>query len=397
MGSRGWRRALGVTLLATAVLGAAAPIGTDEVLRRHREARGGTERWQAVKSLELTGSQTTFSAPAPFRMLRVRPNLYRFEQTILRRPVVEAFDGQRAWWIHPFLGADWPLEATQPSSGVIALEAEFDTPLMRPSAAGLDVDLVGLEELDGQPAYKLPVSLGQGRSETWYLDPNSYLEMARISTTADFGGEVEKRSYFSDFRQVDGLVLPHKIEMEFGSRHEVLQIDKVRVNVDADAAQFAMPPPEGMGALKSIAGEWDLTIETRPHPRAPWSARQSRASISLLLGGAMIEERYSDRDQGVTTEAVRTWTYDRFQRVYRIAHTDTYTRHMVVLEGSLEEGRLTASDERTQTTWKNSDETFNTRVILHDITPDGFQVDTESSTDGGASWTTSVKHTYKRR
>jgi hypothetical protein len=52
---------------------------------------------------------------------------------------------------------------------------------------------------------------------------------------------MEERAYFSDFRTVDGLVIPHRIEREYGARHTVTKVEKVRLNPELEDGVFAMP------------------------------------------------------------------------------------------------------------------------------------------------------------
>ena len=386
-----------VLLLCSPAVIRSAEITADELLRRHATARGGAERWKGVTSLEITGTQTTFSTPHPFTLLRRRPNLYRLEQTVLRQQVVDVYDGDKAWSINGLLGYTWPLPAPPPFSDAIRREADFDTPLLSPQPAAGRVELAGLADFEGRQAYKLKVTR-PGGGETWYVDPKTWLEVARISKTVDFFEEMEKRSYFSDFRVVGGLVIPHHIDMEYGTRSESLQIEKVAVNGAVDPARFKMPPPEGMAPLQSMAGEWDLKIETRQGPRAPWVAETATSSIAARLGGGMLEEKLSHVDQGFPLEIARTFSYDRFQKVYRITSTDTFAFQQNIMEGTLSEGRLVAGNEKTGTTQTAPpDRVVNAHVVLYEIQPDGFKMDLESSTDGGKTWNTDAKYTYTRR
>lgn len=369
----------------------------DDVLARHAQARGGRGAWQSVQSIRITGTQTTFSTPNPFTLVRRRPNLYRLDQTMLRRPVVEVFDGARAWWINGLMGTDWPLPAPEPASGVIAREAEFETPLMGYPGNGHTLTLKGRDDFEGTAALRIDVQLKGGGQETWYLDPATYLESARLSTTADFGQLTEKKSFFSDFRPEGKLVLPHRIDMEYGIRNEVIEIREVQINPDLDAARFVQPPPEGMEALASLAGTWDLTIETRPGPRAPWKGHPATATVTPRQNGGILEETFTDQDQGQATQVMRLWSFDRFHKIYRIVQSDTVGFQLNVLQGALAEGRLTASNETTGSSWKTAEEEVLTRLILQDIQTTGFRVDAETSRDGGKTWTTETKYTYNRR
>jgi len=311
--------------------------------------------------------------------------------------VVEVFDGTRAWWINGLMGTDWPLPVPEPASDVIAREAEFETPLMGYPGNGHTLALLGTEDFEGTPALHIDVQLKGAGKESWYLDPASFLEVARVSTTADFGEPLEKRSYFSDFRPEGKLVLPHRIEMEYGSRNEVIEIKSVTLNPPLEAARFAQPPPEGMEALGPLAGAWDVTIETRPGPRAPWSGHAATSTIAARQSGGVLEESFTDSNQGQSVQVMRLWSFDRFHKVYRVVESDTIGFQLNVLQGALADGRLTASNETTGTSWKTEEEEFLTRLILHDIGTAGFQMESERSRDGGKTWVTQVKYTYKRR
>jgi outer membrane lipoprotein-sorting protein len=399
------RPRLGSSLIALALFGfiaapgtaRAAGMSTDEVLEKYRAAIGGAERWRAVTSMEWQGTETTFSVPAPFTLTRARPNLYRFERTMMKQPVLIVSNGETVWWNNPLMGAAWPVTIPAPESDIIRREAEFDVPLFDPAARGHRVEFAGREDLDGVQSYKLKVVLKDGSEETWFLDPDSFLPLARFAPTAEYGQVMEKQTWFSDYRKVKGLVLPHRMDQEFGTRYELLQLEKVRVNFDVDEALFRMPPPEGMEPLAALAGAWDLKIETRADPRLPWNETQSTATISALLGGRLIEERLDSTGSGTGFDVIRTWSYDRFQQLYRVTVIDSFTGHQNILEGPLEDGRLVVSNVESGTTWKMEDMTLHTRLALHDIGPDGFHVDEETSIDGGENWFTNSRITYTHK
>jgi hypothetical protein len=295
------------------------------------------------------------------------------------------------------MGYEWPALTPLPDSAILRREADLEGPLIDPQGKGHQVELVGRGDLDGEDAWELKVTLADGSEEQWFLDPKSFHAIGRISPDADYGRPLTKTTFFSDFRETNGIVVPHRIEMEYGTRHELLVIERVRVDVDVDDAQFRLPPPEGMDRLASLAGEWNLTIETRPFPQAPWSERVASSSLTMLLGGRMLEERYGYVEGGVPVDAIRTYTWDRFQESYRITDIDTTAGLQNILEGVFEDGRLTAGNVESGTVQSNERGSVHTRLALFDIEPDGFRIEVESSTDGGESWTTGARYTYARR
>lgn len=228
-------------LLALAVPALASAQTVDEVLDRHAAAKGGLDRWRAVRSLTVSGTLTAFSQPGPFVVEWTRPDRYRSEQTIFGMKVIEAIDGTAAWWINPLAGSEEP--AAVPEQGVkyAKRDAEYESPLIDAKAKGNKVELLGPGDVDGQPALKLDVTRKDGSKETWFLDPKTFLEIARLDRKFDMGRENERWTYFSDFRPVDGLVIPHHIEEEFSIRHVATDIEKVQINPEIDPARFKMP------------------------------------------------------------------------------------------------------------------------------------------------------------
>lgn len=236
---------------ALALLPAAAgALTVDEVVDRHVAAHGGLDRWRSVKSMVITGTAFFFSDARPFTLARVRPNLYRFDHEMLGTQMVFAFDGEKAWWTFPLLDVPEPAAAAEPQATHTRREAEFESVLIDHQAKGHKVELLGQEEVDGQTTLKLKVTLKDGSEETWYLDPKTFLEVARVNKTVDLTQEVPQWTYFSDFRTVEGLVIPHRLDREYSIRHSALEIQKVQINSQVDPELFKMPAPKAPAPAK---------------------------------------------------------------------------------------------------------------------------------------------------
>ncbi|HET9225092.1 MAG TPA: hypothetical protein VFR31_00375, partial [Thermoanaerobaculia bacterium] len=190
----------------------------DEVLAKHAAAHGGLEKWRAVNSLIITGNEVIFSNSVPFVYEWRRPDSFRFEHSILGKKVTVGHDGKVTWWVHEIFDIKTPTAVSE--NAVLARHAaEFESPLIDATAKGNKVELLGKDEVDGQPALKLKVTRKDGFEETWYLDPSTHLELARFDTTLDLPEVKDRWTYFSDFRTVEGLVLPHRQDQEYSIRH----------------------------------------------------------------------------------------------------------------------------------------------------------------------------------
>jgi hypothetical protein len=232
-------------LLLLALLPATAGVGAgqtlDEVLAKHAAAHGGLEKWRALNSLIVTGTQVAFSDAAPFVFEWQRPDSSRFEQSMLGMKITVAHDGAATSWIHPLLGIEQPAAVPETQAALARRAAEFESPLVDAAAKGNKVELLGKEEIDGQPALRLQVTRKDGAAETWYLDPSSYLEIARFDRTLDLPDAKDRWTYYSDFRTVEeGLVIPHRQDQEYSIRHVSLTVEKVQVNPQIDPGRFKL-------------------------------------------------------------------------------------------------------------------------------------------------------------
>ncbi len=93
----------------------------------------------------------------------------------------------------------------------------------------------------------------------------------------------------------------------------------------------------------------------------------------------------------------RQCSYDRFRDVFRVVIFDSLTSHSNILEGRLEDGRLTATNLDTGTTWEAKGQTYHMRERVYEVKPDRFKVDQELSTDGGKTWIAFARFDYRRQ
>jgi hypothetical protein len=228
--------------LILALLAPAAGAQTlDEVLAKHAAAHGGLEAWRAVHSLAVAGTVVAYSKAGPFVYEWRQPDSSRFEQTAFEKKIVYVHHGAVTWWLQPLYGVEKPAVITEEAQAVLIQKtAAFDSPLIDAAAKGNKVELLGKDEMDGQPAWKLKVTRKDGSEETWYLDPSTFLELARVDRTYDSTGIKERWTYYSDFRTAEGLVIAHRQDQEYGIRHVALTVEKVAVNPEIDAGRFEM-------------------------------------------------------------------------------------------------------------------------------------------------------------
>ncbi|ANM29327.1 hypothetical protein ABI59_06560 [Acidobacteria bacterium Mor1] len=386
----------GRALCAVAVMAMVLPVSAaslDEIVQKHTEAKGGKAAWDALQSLELSGTFRAFSKDAPFKMVRKQGNKYHLDTTMNGHVIVIGSDGEAAWWDHGMRGPGAkPIEG--PDLAWQTREFDFTSPLIDWKAKGHTVELVSENsEYEGFPAIELKLTRADESEETWYLDPDTYLEMARVAPGSDFGRPMPARTFFDDFRAVNGVQIPHHVESQWYTRDRIFMVSDVKANGSIDDALFRMPAPPGMAPLIALAGKWNIKVEARQSPTGPFQESTATSTIAKMLKGGMMQEVQAD-ERG--NETIRQMTYDQFQKQYRITSVDNQASFMTVLEGPMEEGVMTVSNQETGTTQQVFGSPFFLKVHFKDMAADSFLVETEVSIDGGENWFVVGKSTYTR-
>jgi outer membrane lipoprotein-sorting protein len=221
----------------------------DEIVNKAVAARGGTEKIKAVQSERITG-RVSFpqGLEGTFVLELKRPRKMHIEISIEGQKVIRVYDGKSAgWMVNPFAENKDVQAMSAEDLRSIADESDFDGPLVDYKAKGHQVELVGKEDLDGKSIYRLKLTNKNGDVRFYLFDASSFLVLKWEGVRKVEDKEFPWESFFSDFRDVQGLKYPFKIEQ--GSPGTELKqnliTEKIEINAQIDDARFAKPvPPE---------------------------------------------------------------------------------------------------------------------------------------------------------
>jgi len=378
-------------------LALAAPSGAatlQEVIAKHIEARGGQENWSKVSSIRVTGDYTAFSKVAPFTLTRARDDSYLLDTEMNGRTVIIGYDGATTWWNN-----HWFKEGAQRMTGIDAEvakgDAHFVNPLWNYEALGMTAEYLGETEYEGMPALGIKLTRPGGAEETWYLDPSSYLEYARTAPGSDFGRPLPQRTFYDDFREIDGVKIPYLVETQWYTRNRVMHVDAVEINAEIDPVMFSMPAPEGMADLLNMVGNWKVALAQRNRPGGPLSESELEIEIGAGMDGRLLESHYSTDDE---QEIQWSLSYDTFRKNYRLTEFTSGSGYMDIQLGAFgEDGKLTLSNVDTGTPYLVADLTVYSKFNVLEITPDSFKIEREASIDGGETWWVAATEEYIRQ
>lgn len=237
------KRLMLLTLILTVALASVACAQTvDEIIAKYVEARGGKAALENVKSAKFYGKTSMQGIEAPGLLYVKRPDKVRMEFTIQGQTMIQAFDGTTGWYIAPFMGKTDPEKMSEEDAQEIKEMADIEGPMVDAEKKGNKVELIGKEDIEGSPVYKLKLTRKNGDVDYIYLDAEYYLELKTTAKRTRQGAEIEVDNFSSDYKDESGLMMAHSSENKMnGQTVSQYNIDSVQFNLDVPDSLFTMP------------------------------------------------------------------------------------------------------------------------------------------------------------
>ena len=235
---------LSITLLLFLPLAAAAQTA-DEIVRKALDARGGVDKLKAVQSERITG-RISFArdVEGAFVVELKRPMKMHVEILLEGQKIIRVYDGKSSgWMINPLAESKEVQPLTSEELKNIADESDFDGPLVDYKTKGNRIELAGKENLDDKPVYRLKLTKESGDVRFYFFDASSFLLLKWEGIRKTGEQELPWESFFSDFREVQGLKYPFRIDQGSPGTEikQTLTTEKMEINPQIDDSHFAKP------------------------------------------------------------------------------------------------------------------------------------------------------------
>lgn len=216
----------------------------DEVISSHVDAIGGYDKLKSIETMEITGYMKLAGMEFPFTIYMKRPDKVFLESTIQGKTMIRAYDGVTAWMTNPFAGSDEPTELDGDNAKFIVDMADIDGALVDYKDKGSTVELIGTEDFEGTEVYNIKLVDKHGDTFNYYVGTDNYLILKETSKRKLNEKEIETETITGDFKDVDGITMPHMIEVESTANPmgtQTILVDDVKQNVTIDDNIFVMP------------------------------------------------------------------------------------------------------------------------------------------------------------
>ncbi|NPA36412.1 MAG: outer membrane lipoprotein-sorting protein, partial [Chlorobi bacterium] len=201
-----------------------------QVVDNYIKARGGKENLLKVKSVKSSAEAKIQGMTINIETWKKAPNMLCSETTmngnLLSKQVC---DGTNAKVVS--------MQGEQKLAGKMLEQMIYDSylfPELEYSKDGYELELLGIEDVNGEPAYKITVVNPAGTKQTLYFSKETGLLIKEVTQTPQ--GVIT--ALFKEYKDVDGVKFPVKVTQSAGPQMFEIEVNNVEVNKDIDDSKF---------------------------------------------------------------------------------------------------------------------------------------------------------------
>jgi photosynthetic reaction center cytochrome c subunit len=213
----------------------------DQIFDKYIQALGGADAISKISSYTAKGTSHLFGEvnADPVEIYAKAPNQLATLVHQREGDLARTFDGRDAWVMLPLtVVGEYQLNASAREGARLDAQMAFPGGLKQFFSSW---HVTYPSSLDGHDVYVIQGNGANGLLATFYFDKQSGLltRMVRYATTAV--GRVPTQIDYSDYRPVNGVMMPYKWTFGWVSGQEEYTLTDVQLNVPVDAAKFAKP------------------------------------------------------------------------------------------------------------------------------------------------------------
>ncbi|HLN21010.1 MAG TPA: hypothetical protein VK213_07960 [Bacteroidales bacterium] len=209
----------------------------EEIVNRYSKANM-FDKLAKLSTMKITAkmSMPSMGVELPMQLWMKNPDKIRQVTSFNGQDIISAFNGTKGYTINPMAGSSTPVEMSATEVKQAKVNMVFRNTLMESFKAG-KLTLMGEENVNNKPAFKIKADL-EGIPAIIYIDKETYF-VSKQSITANQGGmSVTVDTYPSDYKEVNGIIMPTKTSTSLQGMDAVITYEKIEVNIPMEDSIF---------------------------------------------------------------------------------------------------------------------------------------------------------------
>lgn len=227
----------------------------DEILDAFIDATGGRDAYDRIDNRVTRGTMNVVGQgiAMDLTIYSARPGkLYMVIESGATGRIEKGTDGEVVWENSAMMGPQ--IKEGQEKADFLR-EAILDKFARWREIYG-NAESAGVETVDGRPAYEVILTPPDGKPQSWFFDRDSKLLVKVALTVENPMGVIPVETYLSDYRETDGVRIPHIAKVVVMGQERVMTTQSVEQNVDLPEDRFDLPDE-----IRALLG--DEAVETK--------------------------------------------------------------------------------------------------------------------------------------
>jgi len=207
-----------------------------KIVEQYVKAEGGTRVLARIQTLTLEGTFTSDDGKMGTYTLDTKlPNRYYSELMVGEKNLIEAYNGKSAW--HQNAAGELGTLVGPEGMQLEAAAQYYNSRHVNPKKSKIALAFVGHAQVRGRDAMQVEITTANGVKRQVYFDPQTHLIVKEAATV----GGVEEEILYDDYRAVDGVRLPYKIELHRGKDKYDISVTRAAINGTVGERVFDFP------------------------------------------------------------------------------------------------------------------------------------------------------------
>ena len=213
---------------------------TEEILQKYFE-HTGIQKFDSVKTMQIEGSTTAAQMFVAFRLQYMKPNFFRMKERSNDDIVVYKLDNGKD---NIIMLRDTTIDFPMFDNYIMKCIVDFmQGGIYNNQKNGINIEYQGTDTIRGNTFYKLELTDAVGLKYTAMLDTTTY-DIRYLSGNPLSGPMQFSHIYLDNYKKVNGISLPHKIDFADMGMEILFRIDDIKLNINIPKDLFTKNYPE---------------------------------------------------------------------------------------------------------------------------------------------------------
>src|ERR1700730_1863675 len=209
----------------------------DKIVNQYIKAQGGAKTLSKAQTVVIEGTITNSAdgKSGTYTFDTKLPNRFYSELVVGEKNVIEAYNGKSAW--HQTAAGELATLLGQEGLQLEAASSYYNSRFLNLKKNKLALAFVGHAQVNGKDALQIEITTATNMKRQVFFDPQTHLIVKESATVGGINEEV----LYDDYRSVDNVKLPFKIELHRGTDTYSIAVTRAAVNGTVGERVFDFP------------------------------------------------------------------------------------------------------------------------------------------------------------